>query len=32
MLDIVKDHFSSFTKDEQDKFFGGNAINFYNLN
>ena len=32
MLDIVKDYFSSFTKDEQDKFFGGNAINFYNLN
>ena len=32
MLDIVKDYFSSFTKQEQDKFFGGNAINFYNLN
>jgi L-fuconolactonase len=32
MLDIVKDYFSTFTVSEQEKFFGGNAINFYNLN
>lgn len=32
MIGIVKDHFSSFSEDEQEKFFGGNAINFYNLN
>ena len=32
ILDIVKDYFSSFSKEDQDKFFGGNAINFYNLN
>ncbi len=31
MLDIVKDYFSSFSLNEQDKFFGGNAIEFYNL-
>jgi L-fuconolactonase len=30
-LDIVKGYFSSFTKNEQDKFFGENAIQFYNL-
>jgi L-fuconolactonase len=29
---IVKDYFSSFSKSEQDLFFGGNAIRFYNLN
>jgi L-fuconolactonase len=28
---IVKAHFSSFTKNEQDLFFGGNAVKFYNL-
>lgn len=28
---IMKDYFSSFTKQEQEKFFGGNAIQFYNL-
>jgi len=32
MLDIVKDYFSSFSKEDREKFFGGNAINFYNLN
>lgn len=32
MLDIVKEYFSSFTKEEQQQIFGGNAINFYNLN
>jgi L-fuconolactonase len=31
-VEIVKDHFSSFSKDEQELFFGGNAIKFYNLN
>jgi L-fuconolactonase len=29
---IVKDHFSSYSKNEQELFFGGNAIKFYNLN
>jgi len=29
---VVKDHFASFSKTEQELFFGGNAINFYNLN
>ena len=28
---IVKNYFSSFTQNEQDNFFGLNAINFYNL-
>ncbi|GGB21358.1 amidohydrolase family protein [Puia dinghuensis] len=28
---IVKDYFSTFSKDEQDAFFGGNAIKFYKL-
>ena len=28
---IVKNYFSSFSKDEQDLFFGGNATKFYNL-
>lgn len=32
MLDIVKDYFSQFTTYEQEQFFGGNAINFYQLN
>lgn len=32
MLDIVKDYFFSYTTKEQEKFFGGNATNFYNLN
>lgn len=30
-VSIVKDHFSSFTKNEQELFFGGNAVKFYNL-
>jgi L-fuconolactonase len=28
---IVKNYFSKFSKEEQDKIWGGNAINFYNL-
>jgi L-fuconolactonase len=32
VLDIVKDYFSGFTKDEQAQFFSDNAIRFYNLN
>ena len=28
---IVQDYFSSFSKTEQNKFFGGNAVEFYNL-
>lgn len=31
MLAIVKDYFSSFSKKEQEQFFGINAIRFYNL-
>lgn len=31
MLAIVKDYFASFSKEEQDRFFGLNAIRFYNL-
>ena len=31
MLAIVKDYFASFSKDEQENFFGLNAILFYNL-
>ena len=31
MLRIVEDYFSSFSKEEQNKFFGLNAIRFYNL-
>jgi L-fuconolactonase len=31
MLGIVKDYFSGFSKAEQESFFGGNAIRFYNL-
>lgn len=31
MLGIVKDFFSSFTDNEQDRFFGLNAVDFYNL-
>ena len=31
MLGIVKDYFSAFSKEEQDQFFGLNAIAFYNL-
>jgi L-fuconolactonase len=31
MLGIVEDYFSSFSKNEQEKFFGLNAIHFYNL-
>jgi len=29
---IVKDYFAAFSSAEQDLFFGGNAIKFYNLN
>lgn len=28
---IVADYFSKFSKEEQDKFWGGNAVEFYNL-
>ena len=31
VVDITKDYFSSFTHEEQEKFFGGNAVQFYNL-
>ncbi|MBO9683816.1 MAG: amidohydrolase family protein [Flavisolibacter sp.] len=31
MLGIVKDYFASFSQNEQDRFFGLNAIRFYNL-
>lgn len=31
MLGIVEEYFSSFSKDEQNDFFGNNAISFYNL-
>lgn len=31
MMKIVKEYFSSFTQNEQDLFFGGNAILFYHL-
>jgi L-fuconolactonase len=31
MLGLVQKYFASFSKDEQDAFFGGNAIQFYNL-
>ena len=31
MLNIVEDYFSSFSKDEQEKFFALNAARFYNL-
>ncbi len=31
MLAIVKDYFAAFSKTEQDKFFGGNAVKFYNI-
>jgi len=31
-LAVVKEYFSSFSKDEQEMFFGGNAERFYNLN
>ena len=30
-VNITKKYFSSFTRGEQDKFFGNNAIKFYNL-
>jgi L-fuconolactonase len=30
-IQIVTDYFSAFTQHEQAAFFGGNAINFYNL-
>lgn len=31
VVDIVKDYFSTFSADEQEKVFGGNAVSFYNL-
>ncbi|MEI6945928.1 amidohydrolase family protein [Paraflavisolibacter sp. H34] len=31
MIGIVKDYFASFSQDEQDAFFGGNAVAFYDL-
>lgn len=31
VVNVIKDYFSSYTKNEQDKFFGNNAIKFYNL-
>lgn len=31
VINIVEDYFSSFTKLEQEKVFGQNAIEFYNL-
>ncbi|HEY8935304.1 MAG TPA: amidohydrolase family protein [Cyclobacteriaceae bacterium] len=31
MLNVVRNYFSSFTKNEQEMFFGQNAIKFYNL-
>jgi L-fuconolactonase len=31
VINIVKDYFAKFTKDEQAAFFGGNAIKFYKL-
>lgn len=31
MLEIVQDYFSPFSRHEQDLFFGGNAVKFYNL-
>lgn len=31
VVNITKKYFSSFSRDEQDKFFGNNAIKFYNL-
>jgi len=31
MLAIVKDYFAPFSQDEQNRFFGLNAIDFYNL-
>jgi len=31
VLDIVRTYFSSFTRNEQDLFFGGNAVKFYKL-
>jgi L-fuconolactonase len=32
VLNIVREYFSSFSKNEQDLFFGGNAVKFYNIN
>ena len=30
-FNIVKNYFSAFSQDEQDQFFGGNAVSFYDL-
>jgi L-fuconolactonase len=32
VVGLVKDYFRSFSATEQELFFGGNAIKFYNLN
>jgi L-fuconolactonase len=32
VLEIVKEYFSSFSANEQDNFFGANAVKFYHLN
>lgn len=31
VLSILEEYFAPFTKNERDRFFGGNAIEFYNL-
>jgi L-fuconolactonase len=31
VVNLVREYFSSFSTDEQDDFFGGNAMRFYNL-
>jgi L-fuconolactonase len=31
VVEIAKDYFSTFSNDEQEKVFGGNASSFYNL-
>ncbi len=30
-IDVVKDYFKTFSKEEQEKIFGQNAIRFYQL-
>ena len=32
VVETVQDHFASYSPNEQELFFGGNAIKFYNLN
>jgi hypothetical protein len=31
MIEIVRDYFAAFTENEKEKFFGANAMQFYNL-